>query len=99
MSLDPAILFVSATTHKSVRYFILPSHCNAQHIWALLSLISVCCCWHRSNTTGALIDQTAVKQSAKASVSDPHSMYHSKALQAELRSLDAQEAQNEVNRL
>ncbi|KAL3140291.1 hypothetical protein ABBQ38_004559 [Trebouxia sp. C0009 RCD-2024] len=52
----------------------------------------------RSTVTGAMIDRTAVKQSQqvqKASSSDPYSMYHSKALQAELRCLDAQEAQTE----
>ena len=48
-----------------------------------------------------LIDRTVVKQSqqpAISSESDPYSMYHSKALQAELRCLDAQEAQNDVKK-
>ena len=46
---------------------------------------------------GSQIDRTAVQQSQrqKADQADPYSMYHSKALQTELRHLDAQEKLNQ----
>ena len=48
----------------------------------------------RSDISRIQIDRTAVHESIqrqKANQADPYSMYHSKALQAELRHLDAQE--------
>ena len=48
----------------------------------------------RSHQAGVQIDRTAVHQSSqrhKAGRSDPYSMYHSKALKAELQLLDAQD--------
>ena len=48
----------------------------------------------RSNISKVQIDRTAVHasiQRQKAEQADPYSIYHSKALQAELRHLDAQE--------
>lgn len=48
----------------------------------------------RSNISKVQIDRTAVYecvQQAKADQADPYSIYQSKALQAELRHLDAQE--------
>lgn len=52
----------------------------------------------RSHQAGVQIDRTAVQQSTqrhKANRSDPYSMYHSKALKAELQLLDAQDRLSE----